>query len=344
MKGIPPAESAELNGLLATAAERGLPLAPAMDLLAGQARRASTRDALSRVAASLRDGAALPQALEAAPGIFPPDQRALIAAGVQGGRLPDLLRHAQAWDTLRAALRRHLLRLTAYVGSGALLCFLVFGLLLLLARKLADIFEALGMKELPPLTRGLLWISGNIVPIAIGLAIAGGLAFLFYRLARRLPWTARFLYWIPVLGRLQRSRDLATFCTIVALRLRANLPLPEALDAAAAATPNRHARRLIDEVRKRVAAGESLSSALFRRSFFPRSLCWAVSLGEERNDVPTPVDLFARIYSAELERNFETLTVMLTPVSILLLGNLVILTVVAVFAPIMQVQRSLGGF
>jgi type II secretory pathway component PulF len=125
----------------------------------------------------------------------------------------------------------------------------------------------------------------------------------------------------------------------MAVRLRAGAALPDALAAAEEVLGSPHSRRQARSVRKRVEEGESLSSALFYIPFFPRTLAWAVSMGEARGEVPEVFDTFARLYSAELDRNFGLLLQILTPLGLLALGNVALLTALVVLAPFFMIVR-----
>ena len=89
MAGLSSSEFAEFNGLLASVIERGLGLESAVGLLSDQAGSRRVRDALERVKRALGEGASLPQALEAAPRLFPEEYRALVRAGVSLVELRD---------------------------------------------------------------------------------------------------------------------------------------------------------------------------------------------------------------------------------------------------------------
>ncbi len=312
---------AEFNGLLASVIERGLGLEPAMDLIAAQARSGAVRRALEGVARSLREGASLPDALGRSPDCFPDDYRALVKAGIEGGRLGEVLRASQAYYSLRARVSRGFARLVLYFAIGFLLCLAVLGLISMFGRRLGEIGEVLNRNPF----RGL-WVRYWWALLAgfgaLSMLVLGGL----FAASRWGPLG----HLIPVWGRLQKSRELALFSTVLALRTRAGAPLLEGLGSAAAALRNSRARRIVRRVEARVREGEGLSTALFYESYFPRTLAWAVSLGEARGDVPGVFETFAGIYAAELERNYQILFQIMTPLGILALGNMVLFVVLSI--------------
>lgn len=336
MTTIPPGEFAEFNGLLASAVERGQALDPALELLATQASSPRVRTALQAVRDAMREGASLPEAIRRS-GLFPPEYAAVVEAGLGADRLAPVLRHAETHHALRARIRSRFRRFALYLSIALVLAVGMLSGTGYFSRQVHASWNHLDAEDVGfPLRSKTLgfWLLRNHWIVAAGLGAAlllgAGAAWVAVRwLSRR-----RAGYWIPAWGRLLKSRDLALFCSVTGLRLEAGRPLPEALGAAADSVPNLRARRLIAAVRDRVAEGGTLSDALFYRRFFPRTLAWAVSLGERRSDLPEVLRTFARIYEAGLERNFEILFMLLSPLGVVVLGNLVLLSLVGVLFPL----------
>lgn len=336
MRTIPPAELADFNGLLASAVERGQALEPTLELLAAQASSARVRSALDDVRRAMSEGASLPEAIRRN-GLFPPEYAAVVEAGLGAGRLAAVLRQAETYHALRARMLSRFRRLALYLSIALVLAAGMLGATAYLGRQIYPSWDPHVLSDFGFRRRSAhlgMWLLRNHWVVAAGLGAAlligaGGTWAAVRWLSRR-----RAGYWIPAWGRLLKSRDLALFCSVTGLRLEAGLPLPEALGAAAESVPNLRARRLIGAVRDRVAEGESLSDALFYRRYFPRTLAWAVSLGERRSDVPEVLRTFARVYETGLERNFEVLFMLLSPLGVVLLGNIVLLSLIGVLFPL----------
>lgn len=337
MGGFSSREFAQFNGLLASASEQGLRLEESIDLLGAQVSRPRLRSTLRDISKSLADGASLSQALRGSPGRFPPEYCELVEAGLKSNRLAEVLRHAETYHTLRARAVSQGWRLAIYIFFLASLCFAITQGIGRVGHQFQMVYEGTG------------WFRSNEVEIARHLSawlpivapsmIALGLGALWF--VGRFAWGAKLYYLMPLWGRLARSRDLSLACTILAMRLRTASPLPEALRSAAGAVSNRHARRALTTAAARVTDGESLSSALFYLPFFPRALGWAVALGESRSEVAGVFESFSRIYAAAQARSFDALFMILTPLSILAIGNLVLLAGYAALAPLIWM---LGGF
>lgn len=331
---------AEMNRMLASAVDHGVPLERAVGIIASQVGGRSLRGALRQVARSMEEGESLSDALRRFPRVFPEEYSALVEAGIEGGRLAEVLRNAEQYHALRARLARGLGRILAYVGTCFLACMVVLVILTVVAgwaarmqHELIEPYEMWFRVRIPLTTRGLLWLQESAASVlfagAIGLVLLSALWALFRRLASR----TRLGYWIPAWGRIQRSRDMGLFCSAMALRLGGGASVPDSLDRAAEAIPNRFARKRVRDVRKMVGEGDTLSTALFYPRYFPRTLSWGVSMGETRGEVSGVFQMFAELYASDLERGFELLFFVMTPIGLLLVGNIVILMAIAVFWP-----------
>ncbi len=275
-------ELAEFNGLLASVVDRGLPLAPAVELMAGVVRDRRLQEALRGTSRALAEGAPLHEALARFPRAFPPDYCALVRAGVESGRLAEVLRTAQAHQSLRARLRSKMRRAALYVLAGAIIGELVLGIAVVAGRFFEDVGRAfeiqMELKERNPLSEMLssLAQSGGILLLIWPASFA--VAAVLYKIVQRRASLGWIGYLLPFWGGVQKSRDLALFCGTLGLRLRSGTPMGPALGSARDAISNRRFRRIADGIIARVGEGESLSAALFYAAFFPKTLAWGISL------------------------------------------------------------------
>jgi len=342
-------EFSEFNGLLGSVIERGLPLPPALRLLSVIVRDGSLREGLARVAREIDEGTSLADALGRHPESFPPEYCGLVRAGIDSGRLPEVLRTAQVHHSLRARLRARMGRLMLYLASGAIIGELVLFIGLLLARKMmefnAEVARELEMKEVPDFIEYLnaaISSGWGVLLLWPGLLAVAAASFWLLQRWSRLGWLG---YAVPVWGRIQKSRDLALFSCVLGLKLRSGASIADALRSGRDAVVNAKFRYSVDQLIRRTGEGESLSSALFYTEFFPRTLAWGISLGEENGEVPRTVDTFTALYTAEMERNFELLVDILTPLGILAVGNLALGSALLILSPFfmtLRIQMSLS--
>lgn len=337
-------EFAEFNGLLRSVVEKNLPLAPAIDLMGGVVRERGLRDALTGVSGALRDGASLADALGRHPDVFPTEYCALVRAGAESGRLAEVLRSTEIHYAYRARLRSKVSRLLFYLLAGAFVGEIVLLITLVagsyvneLNNQIMDRY-ALGIRpnELEESITTLAdsgWLLLIAWPLSV-LLISG-----LYLAVQRWTSFGWIGYVLPLWGQVEKSRDLSLFCSTVGLRLRSGAPMVEALRAAEGTIKNHLFRRSARRVIKRVEDGEAFSSALFYVSFFPKTMSWGMSLGEENGDVLRSLDTFAALYTAQMERNFEVLYELLTPLGVLAVGNVAFLAATMMLAPFLKIVQ-----
>jgi general secretion pathway protein F len=332
---------AEFNGLLATVVDRRLPLAPAFGLLAGVVRSAGLREALRGVGRGLDEGLTLPDALGRYPEVFPADYCGLVRAGSDSDRLADVLRAIQTQHLLRARIQAKFFRLFLYVVSGVILGELALGSALMMNGYVggiyAEVMTQMGMMDAPDLnpTTFMEFTTALMLALPLGFLLVG----LLYKVLQRWAGAGWIGYALPVWGSIQKSRDLARFSCAVGLRLRSGAPLVEALRGGRDAVANRRFRRLAEGLVRRVSEGESLSSALYYDRFFPKTLSWGISLAEENGELPRALDTFAGLYNQQMERGFELLHELLTPLGILTIGNVALLAALMVLSPLFIMIR-----
>lgn len=345
-----PREFAEFNGLLRSVVEKGLPLPPAIELMAGVVRDRGLRNALRGVAGALKDGTPLADALSRHPDVFPAEYCTLVRAGAVSGRLAEVLRTTEVHYSYRARLRSKVNRLLFYLLAGAFVGEMVLLITLVAGSYINELNDDLLGKYSYGMVRTELdgWIatvaeSGGMLLVAWPLSVL--LLCGFYLAIQR--WTAFgwLGYVLPLWGHVEKSRDLSLFCSTLGLRLRSGAPMVESLRAAEGVVKNKLFRKHARQVIRRVEEGEALSSALFYVPFFPKTMSWGMSLGEENGDVLRTLDTFASLYTAQMERNFEVLYELLTPLGVLAVGNVALLSATMVLSPflkIIQIHETLS--
>lgn len=336
-------EFAEFNSLLRSVVEKGLPLPPALRLIAGVVRHGGLKQALDDAARQLEDGASLPDALSRHSAIFPSEYCALVRSGVQGGRLAEALGTAETHQTLRVRLQSKVRRLFLYLLAALIVGEVVLVIMMFVSRHMDYLMDQLGIRARPELLEVFTaaWRSGWAILLAWPvLFLLAGLAWTGVQRYARLGWLG---YLLPVWGPVQKSSDLAQFCCSLGLGLRSGAPLGEALRSGRDAVANRRFRRFADQVIRQVEEGKSLSSAFYYHRFFPKTLAWGVSLGEENGELVRTVDTFTTLYTTQMERRYESLYEILPPLGVLVVGNMAFLSALMMFLPIIQVQEALSN-
>lgn len=318
----------------------------AVKLVAEQAEGAALRSLLLDVRGAILDGYSFAAALRLHPATFPEFYTASVAAGEQAGRLPQVLEHLADFVENR---QRNQQKIQLALLYPALLALISFGMMTLLmvyvVPDIVRVFISRGA-ELPFLTRALIAISGGLQSygLAMGVALVALilLAGRWLRVpANRLRFDRGFARTWPF-ARFSRQYNAARFAASLATLVQSSVPLVDALNAAAAVTPNIHFRQAALGVAARVREGASLQAAMGESGIFPPMLVAIVASGENGGQLGPALGRAA----AELERELEAMAAMLValvePLVLLMMGGLVLLMVLAILLPIINLNNIVG--
>ncbi|MEZ6187119.1 MAG: type II secretion system F family protein [Planctomycetota bacterium] len=328
---------------LAVMLRSGLSLLRALQVLAPQARRPRLRQVWLDVAQRIQGGASFADALAAHP-CFPELVVQLVRVGEQTGTLEPVLTRAATSLERRRTLRASVLSALLYptivlLMTGGVSAFVVLYVL----PKIRVFLSAMG-KELPPLTQLLLDISDAIQTYLVhgvlltAAAIAGLVVIALWPPGRRV--LDGVLLRVPIVGRV-----ISTAGTILVARglrdlLASGVTLLEALRTVEQLVANRRLRERIARCRERVMQGSSFAEPLADPGAFQPLLASMVAVGEQAGTLDEVLDEVADFYESELQGLVKTLSVLIEPVVIVIVGSIVGFVYVAVF---MALYSGYGG-
>ncbi|NLZ11461.1 MAG: type II secretion system inner membrane protein GspF [Alcaligenaceae bacterium] len=332
-----------LTRQLASLLAAGLPLEAALRATMEQAERKPVSQALAAVRDDVRTGHRLGEALAAHPRHFPEIYRALVDAGEQSGDLAQVLERLADYIESRSALRNKVL--TAFIYPVIVTIVSIGIVIFLLSYVVPQVVGAFSQAQqtLPLLTR--LMLVASAFTREWGLAVVLGLVALFglWRLrlrnpSARLAWHTRVLR-LPILGRYAMGVDVARFADTLAILTSSNVPLLAALEAARRTLGNCRLQAAVDDATRRVREGSALAQALEAQKTFPPLLIHLAGSGERTGQLSAMLDRAARVLSSELERRAMTMTALLEPLMILIMGGIVLVIVLAVMMPIIEINQ-----
>jgi len=270
--------------------------------------------------------------------------RAVIAAGEQGGRFSEVLTQLANELESAHALRAKLLGAALYPAIVSVVAMLIT--IFLLGSVVPQVTEVFSQNrfDLPPLTVFVVslsnWVNawGGIsllVSVALGL-VARTLLSSVPRF--RLLWHQ---YWlnVPVFGRFITGYNSARFASTLALLVMAGVPIIKALQTAGQTITNEALKEIVVDATESVTQGAPLALALESGQRFPRLLLVFIRLGEKTGDLPTMLDRAAKQLNADLQRRAITWATALEPLLIVAMGGVVMVIVLAVLLPIIQLNQ-----
>jgi general secretion pathway protein F len=320
-----------------------LPLERALNAVVEQAESARVRERFAAVRSDVVGGQTLSQAMAKFPRDFPDTYRALVGAGEQSGDLAKVMSKLADYVEGRTALVSKVKMAFTYPAIVTFVALAVIvALLTYVVPQVVGVFNQTRQK-LPLLTVILIEVS-DFVRI-YGWVIAAGIvaAFVAFRYSLRAP-TARLafderLLRLPMFGRLIRGVNTARFASTLSILTGSGVPLIRSLEAGAATLSNEALKANVLDALARVREGVPLSRALGAGKQFPPMLIHMIASGEATGELPEMLERAAQTMSSEVERRTLTMTTLLEPILILIMGAIVLMIVLAVLLPIIEINQ-----
>ncbi len=340
---VPVQELALFTRQMATLTGAKLPLVECLETVGEQVERASFRRVLAHVRQQVREGRSLAEALQAHPRMFSSIYVNMVRSGEESGALDVVLSRladytegqARMLRTVQSALTYPLLMVL--VASAILIFLLAY-----VVPQVTRIFSETG-QALPLTTQMLIGVSSFLADCWWELALIGaGGVFIFSRLlqtpAGRLRWDCLVLR-LPMVGRLVQRFNVARVARTLGVLLASGTPILTALHIVTQLVNNTFLRRALEEARTSVQEGESLATPLKRSGVFPGLFLQMVAVGERSGELEHMLNRAAEAYDEEVATALSRLTSILEPLTILVMGGVVLFIVLAILLPIFQLNQ-----
>jgi len=336
------AELALVSRQLSTLLGAGVPVVEALAAIGEQSDRPVVTQVLSHVRDQVTQGSPLADALAEYPAIFPDLYVGMVRAGEAAGALDLVLERLATYTEAQTRLAAKLRNALAYpilmtVVSTGIVGFLLGFVVPRVTRIFAD-----QKQTLPLLTRVLLGVSDAIASNwwLIVLALTGLVAWLLA--ARRRPswrlWFDRKLLTLPVIGPIVTRIAVARFARTLATLLGNGIPLLAALEVASGVAGNSALAQAIDDARSAIREGQSIAAPLRQSGLVPPLVSHMIAVGERSGELEAMLGKVADGYEQEVESTLATLTAILEPATIVVMGGIVLFIVLAILLPIFEIN------
>jgi general secretion pathway protein F len=213
------------------------------------------------------------------------------------------------------------------------------------APEMAAMFEATG-RPLPQLTQIMLgitgWISGNIVPLGLGLAATViGVTFAL-RVPRIRDGWHDFLLGVPIAGKLMTLDAANQYLRTLSLVVSSRQPVVEGVESATDVLSIRRFREESQAATRAIRAGATLSSALGETSFVPPVARQLVEAGEKSARVAQMTERAAMLVETWLVNDRKRIATLLDPALMMLVGLFVLIVVLSVLLPVFDMQSAIS--
>ncbi|MCQ9391733.1 type II secretion system F family protein [Pseudomonas viridiflava] len=343
-KKIKPLDIAFFARQMATMMKAGVPLLQSFDIISEGAENPNMRSLVDSLKQEVSAGNSFATALRQKPDQFDNLFCNLVDAGEQAGALESLLDRVATYKEKTEKLKAKIKKAMTYPAAVLVVAFIVSGILLIkVVPQFQAVFAGFGA-ELPAFTRMVIGLSEVVQ--TWWLAIIGifvGSFFIFkrsYKQSQKFRDSVdRFLLKIPLIGPLIFKSSVARYARTLATTFAAGVPLVEALDSVAGATGNVVFRNAVMKIKQDVSTGMQLNFSMRSTGVFPSLAIQMTAIGEESGALDSMLDKVATYYEDEVDNMVDSLTSLMEPMIMALLGVIVGGLVIAMYLPIFQ----LGG-
>lgn len=333
---------------LSTLINAGLPLLQSLKNVGNQTENKTLKYIISKISGDIEAGSSFSKALSQHPEVFNQIYISLVAAGEASGTLDKSLQRladqqekdAEIISKVRGAMIYPLVVILVMIG-------VVTFMLVAVLPQVRDLYDGLSNVQLPFLTRALLAVSDFIINYWwLALALLGLALFLTGKWARSLGgkriidkakmrmWPASKLFMMMYMARFAR-----TGTTLVS----SGVPLIQMLEITAKSVNNYHIEKSLGRAVEKVRGGKALSETLANDPNFLVLVPNMLRIGEQSGSMEDMLEKTADYYEKEVDNQIKTISTIIEPVLMIILGVVALTIVAAILLPIYGLVGS-GAF
>jgi len=338
-KPIKPADIAVFTRQLATMLKAGVPLVQSFEIVEDGVEKPRMRELVRSIRSDVASGSGLAPSLAKHPRHFDDLFCSLIGSGEDSGTLEVMLDRVATYkektEALKAKIKKALTYPTAVVCVAIIVCAI---LLIKVVPVFAATFKNFG-SELPAFTQFVMNISDFVIAWWYIMLFGVVAAFFAFREAKLRSvafseWLDRLALRIPIVGGIVHDAVIARFSRTLATTFAAGVPLVDALNSTAGAAGNSVYAKAIRRIRDDVTTGTTLYNSIKSTGLFPNMLLQMVSIGEESGALDDMLDKVATHYEAAVDNAVDSLSSLMEPLIMSILGVLVGGLMIAMYLPI----------
>ena len=338
---VTPGDIAIFSRQLATMMTAGIPLVQSFDIVGAGHENPAMQKLILAIKADVENGTALADALGKHPLHFDDLFVSLVAAGEQAGALETLLDKIATYKEKTEAIKKKIKKALFYPAAVVVVAIVVTGILMIyVIPEFESLFQGFGA-DLPAFTRFVIDISKFVQATGwlLGLGLVGGIWGFIYAKKRNRGvqhFVDRVMLKLPILGTILHKSAIARYARTLSTTFAAGVPLVEALDSVAGATGNIVYEGAVLRMRDEVATGQRLQRAMENTDLFPNMVNQMIAVGEESGSLDAMSAKVADFYEEEVDNAVDSMSSLLEPLIMAILGVLVGGMVIAMYLQIFK--------
>jgi type IV pilus assembly protein PilC len=344
-KRITANEIAVFSRQLATMMQSGIPMVSGFEIIAGGQKNLRMKKMLDSIRADIEGGSSLHEAIGKHPVQFDELYRNLVKAGEGAGVLDTVLDTVATYKERIESLKGKIKKALYYPAAIIAVAIIVSAILLIFVVPQFDaVFKNFGA-ELPAFTQMLVSMSNWLVSYwwLLLLIVGGTITALVMAMKRSVKFAElmdRMMLKLPVIGQILHQSAISRFARTLALTFKAGVPLVDALETVGGATGSVVYAEAVKKIRDDVSVGYQLNVAMKQVNLFPHMVVQMVAIGEEAGALDTMLFKVAEFYEEQVNNAVDTLSSLLEPFIMVIIGVLVGALVIGMYLPIFKLAAA----
>ena len=333
----------------ATMLRAGLPVLNTLNMLDEQTEAPNMKKIIVTIRKDLESGNALSKCFSNHPKIFDTVVVNLIKAGEASGKLDTFLQRIVISLEKKEKIKSQIKSALFYPGALLTVAILVtIFMLIKVVPVFVTMYEGMGV-DVPASTAAIMSASdfvrsasGGGLTLVIFVVSIIGLRYLIktnYKI--RKGWH-QFTLKIPVFGNLIQKSILAKVSLVLGNLSQAGVDLLESIDIAKSVTNNTVVVEALENVKKGVFSGETLTKLFAKEKIFPTTFSQLISVGEQTGSLDEMFGAVASYYEEEFDTAVANLATLIEPIMIVFMGITIGGLMIAMYAPIFNVGAIIG--
>ncbi|MEC9359846.1 MAG: type II secretion system F family protein [Pseudomonadota bacterium] len=345
-KAITPQDIAIFARQMATMMAAGLPLVQALEIVGRGHENPSMGELILDIKGGIESGNSFAESLAKHPVHFDDLFVNLVDAGEKSGTLETLLDKVALYKEKTEAIKKKVKKALTYPAAVIVVAFVVTGILLyFVVPQFQSLFQGFGA-DLPAFTQFVVGLSEFVqaygVYMVVGIGIAFTAFFYFKKRSRKMRnFLDRLSLRLPIIGTILYKSAVARYHRTLSTMFAAGVPLVEAMDSVGRASGNIVFEQAIRQVRDQISSGTQLNWSMQQTGLFPPMAVQMVGIGEESGSLDAMCAKVAEYYEAEVDSLVDSLSSLLEPLIMSILGVLVGGLVVAMYLPIFKLGQAI---
>lgn len=340
-KKIIPGDIAIFSRQLATMLQAGIPMVQCFEIIGNGHEKPAMQKLVLAIKADIEAGTALHEALGKHPLYFDDLYINLVEAGEHAGALETLLDKVATYQEKTEALKKKIKKALFYPAAVLAVAVIVTIILLIFViPQFESLFRGFGA-DLPAFTQMVINLSRFVQEQGWWMALIAGFAsYAFFWFRKRSRPMRHFLdrmsLKIPVIGPILEKAAIARYARTLATMFAAGVPLVEALKSVAGATGNIVYEEAVLSIRDEVSTGQRLQRSMENTGLFPNMVVQMIAVGEESGSLDEMASKVADFYELDVDNAVDSMSSLLEPMIMAILGVLVGGLVIAMYLPIFK--------